>query len=270
MICKNCKTNITEVSSFCHSCGAKVLTDRITFKGTLSDVSQNIFGWDNKFFLTVRKLITAPQDILGEYLDGTRKKYTNPIAFFAIGMAISIFIFNTFDEDYLRMSLETAKAQNEWLAENIGGSFKSIEKQKQSLELNEKLQKGFLKYFNIISLVFLPIYAFIAYLVYRKPYNYTEHLTLVTYMQGLSFFVSSILFLMAINTSPYLYSISIVFLMFFYCFAYGKLYKLSIGQSIVKFLFFLVILFAVPLLFGLLFGVVALVIGIVYGYLSSR
>lgn len=266
MICKNCKNPISEASKFCNNCGAKVITDRITVKGMLSDVSQNIFGWDNKFFLTIRKLIIAPQEILGEYLNGTRKKYTNPITFFAIGMALSIFIFNTFDEAYMNMTLETAKAQNEWFSENIGGQFKSIKFQQESLERNEKLQKGFLKYFNLISLILLPLYAFIAFLVYRKPYNYAEHLTIVTYIQGLSFFVSSILFLIAINTSPYLYSISILFLMFFYCFAYGKLYRLTIGQSILKLIIFLVIPFAVLLLFG----VVALAIVFVYGYLSSK
>lgn len=266
MNCKNCKYDITETSKFCNACGAKVITDRITVKRMMSDVSQDIFGWDNKFFLTIRKLIIAPQEILGEYLNGTRKKYTNPITFFAIGMALSIFIFNTFDEAYMNMTLETAKAQNEWFSENIGGQFKSIKFQQESLERNEKLQKGFLKYFNLISLILLPLYAFIAFLVYRKPYNYAEHLTIVTYIQGLSFFVSSILFLIAINTSPYLYSISILFLIFFYCFAYGKLYRLTIGQSILKLIIFLVIPFAVLLLFG----VVALAIVFVYGYLSSK
>jgi len=266
MNCKNCKTNISETTKFCNSCGAKVVIDRITVKGMLSDVSQNIFGWDNKFFLTIRKLIIAPQEILGEYLNGTRKKYTNPITFFAIGMALSIFIFNTFDEEYLSMSMDAAKSQNEWMAENIGGAYKSVENQKQSLELNEKLQKGFLKFFNIISLMFLPMYAFIAFLVYRKPYNYAEHLTITTFIQGISFFVSSILFLIAIKTSPYLYSVSLLFLMFFYCYAYGKLYQLTVGQSILKFIIFLVILFTVVLLFAIL----GIAIGIAYAYFSSK
>jgi len=231
----------------------------------LSNVSQDIFGWDNKFFLTIRKLIIAPQEILGEYLNGTRKKYTNPITFFAIGMAFSIFVFNTFDEAYMKMSLETSKAQNEWFSENIGGQYNSIKYQQESLELNEKLQKGFLKYFNLISLLLLPLYAFIAFLVYRKPYNYAEHLTVTTFIQGFSFFVSSILFLIAINTSPYLYSVSVLFLMFFYCYAYGKLYQLTVGQSILKFIIFLVILFAVVLIF---FGA-AIAIGYLYAKLSS-
>ena len=231
----------------------------------LSDISQNIFGWDNKFFLTIRKLIITPQEILGEYLNGIRKKYTNPITFFAIGMALSIFIFNTFDEAYIKMSLETTKAQNEWFSENLGGQYKSIKYQQESLELNEKMQKGFLKYFNLISLLLLPLYAFIAFLVYRKPYNYAEHLTVTTFIQGFSFFVSSILFLIAIKTSPYLYSVSVLFLMFFYCYVYGKLYQLTVGQSILKFLIFLVILFAVVLIF---FGA-AIAIGYLYAKLNS-
>ncbi|EAQ99773.1 DUF3667 domain-containing protein [Maribacter sp. HTCC2170] len=266
MICKNCQTSISEASKFCDSCGAKVITERLSVKNLWSDVTQNVFGWDNKFFLTIRKLITAPQEILGDYLDGIRKKYTNPITFFAIGMAISIFIFNTFDEEYLKISLDAAKVQNEWMAENIGGQYKSVELQKESLELNEKIQKGFLKFFNIISLLLLPLYAFIAFLVYRKPYNYAEHLTVTTYIQGFSFFLSSIFFLVAINTSPFLYSISLLCLMFFYCYAYGKLYKLSIGQSIIKFIFFLAILFVVIIALGIM----GFAIGIGYAYFSSK
>jgi hypothetical protein len=185
--------------------------------------------------------------------------------FFAIGMALSIFIFNTFDEAYMKMALEQVKAQNEWFSKNIGGQYKSIKYQQESLELNEKLQKGFLKYFNLISLLLLPLYAFIAFLVYRKPYNYAEHLTVTTFIQGFSFFVSSILFLIAINTSPYLYSVSVLFLMFFYCYVYGKLYQLTVGQSILKFIIFLVILFAVVLIF---FGA-AIAIGYFYANLNS-
>jgi hypothetical protein len=185
--------------------------------------------------------------------------------FFAIGMALSIFIFNTFDEASMKMALEQAKAQNEWFSKNIGGQYKSIKYQQESLELNEKLQKGFLKYFNLISLLLLPLYAFIAFLVYRKPYNYAEHLTVTTFIQGFSFFVSSILFLIAINTSPYLYSVSVLFLMFFYCYVYGKLYQLTVGQSILKFIIFLVILFAVVLIF---FGA-AIAIGYFYANLNS-
>ena len=109
MDCKNCNSPISENSKFCTNCGAKIITNRITVKGLLTDISQNIFGWDNKFFLTVKTMFARPQSLLREYITGTRKKYMNPFTFLALGAAISLFVFNFFSEEYLAFNIESNK-----------------------------------------------------------------------------------------------------------------------------------------------------------------
>ena len=91
--CKNCGATLTENQKYCSECGAKVVTERITFRSLFHILIQNVFGWDNRYFFTIRNLIVRPQVVLNDYLSGTRKKYVNPFTFFAIGVGILLIIF---------------------------------------------------------------------------------------------------------------------------------------------------------------------------------
>ena len=266
MICKNCKTNITEVSSFCNSCGAKVITERISVKNLLSDVTQNIFGWDNRFFYTIKILVSKPGILLREYFNGTRNKYVNPFTFLAIGTAVSLFAFSTFDEQFLSVTDKFNNAQLEWFSENLGGQFADPDFKAQQLEQSSNTSRIMLKYFNLLVIVLLPFYTFLAFLVYRRPYNYGEHLIVNSYIQGFSFLTTTIVFFISILVHPLLYLIIYPLLILYYIYVYGKLYKLSIGQSILKFIVFLAILFAT----AIILAIASYAIGIVYGYLSSK
>ncbi|MBI9056605.1 MAG: DUF3667 domain-containing protein [Labilibaculum sp.] len=46
-------------------------------------------GWESNFLLALRYTLFKPQVIFSEYINGTRKKYANPFAFFALSLAIS-------------------------------------------------------------------------------------------------------------------------------------------------------------------------------------
>ena len=94
MNCKNCQEPLNENSQFCNNCGGKVVSQRITFKKLFVDFFINVFGVDNKFFLTLRKILTNPENVINEYLDGVRNRYINPFAFLAIGAGLSLLVFN--------------------------------------------------------------------------------------------------------------------------------------------------------------------------------
>ncbi|NVJ87957.1 MAG: zinc ribbon domain-containing protein [Flavobacteriaceae bacterium] len=51
MDCKNCGTTLQDSANFCNNCGAKVITQRITFKILFKEVFTNLFDIDSKFFL---------------------------------------------------------------------------------------------------------------------------------------------------------------------------------------------------------------------------
>lgn len=279
MNCKNCNKNLSTQTKFCDECGAKVIDKRITFKNLILDVFVNAFGWDNKFFITIRGLILCPHIVLKEYINGTRKKYVNPFAFFAIGAAITLFVFNQFSEDYLRLSSELNEKQmdainttiipdlNESIAENSTKQndsettkvLRSKEIKEKQLELGNKLQDKILKYFTIFSFMLLPFYAFIAFLVFRKPYNYGEHLIINTYIQGITFLFITILFLISLVVNPNIYFFGVVSTIFYYVYSYAKLYSLSWGKIIVKTLKFLLILLITLVIIFLIGGVIGFI-----------
>ncbi|WP_166638600.1 DUF3667 domain-containing protein [Maribacter spongiicola] len=241
------------------------MNDRITIKNISADAFQNIFGWDNRFFLTFRKLITAPQILIGEYLNGTRKKYINPFTFLGIGSAIAIFVFNFFADDFLALQVDSNKQTIEMtskiMSSRFGSDFDVESFKKDQLKLITKMNTLTLKYFNILVLLLIPIYTFIAKLVYRKPYNYAEHLVINSFIQGITFWAMTFIFVISIYTSPTIYLLSIFFSIFFYTYAYGKLYNLTIAESILKIFLFIAILlgtiialFILSFVFGYIFA----------------
>lgn len=258
MICKNCKELLISTNLFCSNCGAKVVQTRITVKSLFSDFANNIFGWDNKFFFTVRMLIQKPHVLFIEYIEGTRKKYMNPLSLLALGAAMAIFVFNFFAEDYLALNIETNKQTVETLANitknQIGEGFDAVTYKKEQMEMITKISSFMLKYFNLLVILFLPFYTFLAFLTYRKPYNFGEHLVINSYIQGLSFLVTSVIFTISIFTDPSVYILTIVILILYYTYAYGKLHKLSVAESILKlFKFFGILIAAIMIIMILSF-----------------
>jgi hypothetical protein len=241
------------------------VNDRITIKNIAVDAFQNVFGWDNRFFLTFRKLITSPKIILSEYLNGTRKKYINPFTFLGIGSAIAIFFFNFFADDFLALQVDSNKQTIEMtskiMSSKFGSDFDVESFKKDQLELITKMNTLTLKYFNILVLLLIPIYTFIAKLVYRKPYNYAEHLVINSFIQGITFWITTVVFIISIYTSPTVYLLSVFLSIFFYTYAYGKLYNLTIAESILKVFLFLAILVGTIIVFFIL--------SIAFGYILA-
>ncbi len=122
-----------------------------------------------------------------------------------------------------------------------------------------------LKYFNLIVILFIPLYTFIAFMVYRKPYNYAEHLIINSYIQSISFLVTSIIFTISVFTTPSVYLVTIFFLILYYTYAYGKLYHLSLAESILILLIFIGIL----IISIISIGILSFVLGITIKYLST-
>ncbi len=238
MTCTNCSLYMGYAKNYCGNCGAKVVTERITVKKLFSDFATNVFGWDNKFFFTIRMLIQKPQVLFKEYIGGTRKKYMNPFTMLALGAAVALFVFNFFAEDYLALNIESNRQSVEMMAgimeKQLGENFDAISYKEETMELITELSSFMLKYFNLLVIVFLPFYTFLAFLTYRKPYNYGEHLVINSYIQGFSFLTTSIIFTICVFTDPSVYLISIVLLVIYYTYAYGKLHGLKVVESILK------------------------------------
>jgi hypothetical protein len=155
MTCKNCNFSLQDSDDFCNKCGAKVIKERITLASLSSYVLQAL-GWESNFFRTLRGLFVNPQIVLQEYIDGTRKKYANPFAFFAIMSAISLFVFTSFSEEYYQMTMQVNSIDavtKETLLSDVVDETKleEIKAKENPLLITREAAEFQLKYQNILS-----------------------------------------------------------------------------------------------------------------------
>lgn len=88
--CNNCQHTIAE--KYCPNCGQRVVANkRLQFSDILSDFFDNAFNIHKGLFFTFWNLIIKPGTIGNAYISGQRKKYTNPVRFLIIAIAIQTF-----------------------------------------------------------------------------------------------------------------------------------------------------------------------------------
>ena len=80
--CKNCGNSSS--NNFCENCGQRTSINRVTFKETFSDLKDYTFSINAPFFKTLELLFVNPGKVLREYLNGRRKSYYKPVAFFLL------------------------------------------------------------------------------------------------------------------------------------------------------------------------------------------
>ena len=241
MNCKNCISKLRQNDNFCKECGSKIIRERITIKGLNTNVLVAL-GWESNFFITLRYLLYKPQIVFKEYIGGTRKKYANPFAFYAISLAISLFIFSHYSEQFIQMTSDMNLHQ------------KGLESTSTvQYEFTKTVMEIHMKYYNVVSFLALPLYTLIAFLVFRKPYNYGEHLIINTYVVSITTFTGVLLFIISLIFGINIFGLGISLVTFiYYSIAYKKLYNLTFSQLIIKILKFLGILIIVSILFILL------------------
>lgn len=274
MNCKNCQDPLEKDAQFCDNCGAKVIKNRITFKFLITDLFINVFGIDSKFFLTLKKMAIQPNEVINEYLIGVRKRYVNPFAFLAIGAALSVIIYNFYADDFIAIQSSANSGQIEALKETAEidistikdiseKELKKLKSKKQSakiqLEFMDKMMKFMLRYFNLLTFLFLLLYAILSKWTYRKPHNFGEHIVINAYIYGFTTYFSLVAFFFAMIIHPSIYTFSVLAYIVYYLFAFGKLYNLSIGKSVLK-LFRFIIGFALFFIIVVILGAIILII----------
>ena len=284
MNCKNCQDPLEKNAQFCDNCGAKVIKNRITFKFLMVELFA-VMGIESLYFNTLKKMFTAPQEVLNEYLTGVRKRYVNPFAFLAVGAALSLISFNLFSEDFKRMqsNADTEEIKEmKVLANKDLSTIKNIteeelialKKKQDSAKMAIKLQEGylnfFLKYFNLITFLILPIYALMSKWTYRKPHNYGEHIVMNAYLQGATMYISVITFFISMVTHPVVYMGSMLLYIIYYLFAFSKLYHHSIGKSILKLLRFIIVLILVFILLIIVVLILLTIIAFILKWLNPE
>jgi len=231
MECKNCALALKENDDFCNLCGAKVIRNRLTIKNLFKHFTEEFLNYDNRFFQTFLNMFRRPEDVIGSYLNGTRKKYVNAVSYFAIAITAAgllLVILNKYFPEMMSMSSIAQPGTEEFNQNN--------------LEFSQKYQ-------SLLMMLNLPLYALISRLVFlkNKKYNYTEHLVIFMYLTAQLALVQSFLiiplgFIEGIDFG--LIGIGFMPIMLFYsAYSLKRLYGLDLGGIILKTMLFLFILF---------------------------
>lgn len=242
MNCKNCEILLKADDDYCKNCGAKVIRNRLTLKNLLQHFGETFFNYDNKFLKTFLHLFTKPENVIGSYIDGTRKKYVNAISYFAIAITLSglqLFLINKFFPDAMDYSAIS---------------------QEGTEEFNKKFYKFTQEYQTLIMMFYIPFYALLSKIVFynHKKYNYTEHLVIFLYAQAqvsiFGFFF--LLTLLVAKVSMIIASFIYLFLMFVYMgYVLKRMHNLDLFDFIIKTLIFVLILIMLVIIPSIAFGV---------------
>ncbi|MEZ4874289.1 MAG: DUF3667 domain-containing protein [Flavobacteriaceae bacterium] len=95
--CKN--YNAPVATNFCGTCGQKASVHKITFKETFQDLADSFFSVNAPFFKTLSLLFWNPGKLIREYLEGRRKTYYKPVAFFVLITVVYLLVRALIDYD---------------------------------------------------------------------------------------------------------------------------------------------------------------------------
>lgn len=254
MNCKNCDTILTDESYYCHSCGAQVIKNRLTFKNLLAYFSETYFNYDNKFMRTIINLIVKPEDVISSYVNGVRKKHINPISFLAISFTLSGF-YLFFFKDNLKEVMDQATLS----------SYQGQEK------LGKAISNFIFDYNSLLYFIIIPALAVISWMVFKnKKYNFTEHVVIYLYTMPFSSIISiffTVGVILIVPKSYLTYSYIIYFVFFIYhIFLLKRLFKLNGKQMTIKTLAFL----PLGLIFYLIFCLIIVILVIITENLSLQ
>ena len=166
--CKNCETSFE--GSYCPSCSQSAhANSRLNFRTIIIDFFENVFNLDRGFLFTFIRLLKNPGLVAKSYINGKRKKFTNPIKYLIIATAIQVILiyFLYYEEEGLSY---------------LNFPFLSAETNQQIKLWNEILTLEYPLTYNLVLLLFFPIPF---YFLFRKlKYNYIELLTAMIYFYG--------------------------------------------------------------------------------------
>jgi hypothetical protein len=256
MDCKNCHTKLLAKDDYCTSCGGKVIRKRLTLKNLFEHLSETFFNYDNKLIRTIKFLFTKPEEVIGSYVNGVRKRYVNPISFFGLSLTvsgISLFIIKRFYLEYFDIMA--------WFS-----SFEIFSNEASQKMLASYSTSDSMEYSSFIFSAIVPIFGLLSWIIfYDKKYNLTEHIVVYLYSMSLISIVSVFLGQIVLLISPTSY-IPFVFLTYpvillYHCFVLKRLFKLSLSELLLKTFLFLTLFMICYIALGILSFIVGLLAG---------
>lgn len=248
MNCKNCGAPLEDDAGFCAYCGARKIDERISTKFLFQEILDKVLSVDNKLLKTFIHLFTKPEQVINGYISGIRKRYYNPFSYLLISITISGIYFY-FIRDIMIDTFSSPDSQNPF----------------NQTDFMTNLMDYMTDYQAFFTVLNIPIYGFISYLVFynRNKYNFYEHLVIYLYAASHTIIFSFIIvtpfyFISANLTAITSVSMSVLTLVYF-SYVLIRLFKLNFWQFIVKGSFFMIVSTACFMFLGLLMNVAMMI-----------
>ena len=218
--CKNCG-NQFEVN-FCNVCGQKP-AHRLDVKHVLHEAVHVFTHADKGIFAFIPNILTRPGIMALEYVEGKRKKYFNPFQYLLL--IVGVVVFLVVKSHMMENMLDSTPTP--------GLTSKQIATQKAFAGIMQK-------YFNVILLLFIPVFAFFSYFFFKKKkYNYAENIVLISFVQAqqntISLITFSLFFIFPTQTMM-MVTMILSFLISFFTYGLGfkQFFKVSLFNGILK------------------------------------
>lgn len=185
--CLNCESQLQPAQQFCSRCGQKATLHRLSWHDVVHDVSHYFTHADKGIFGLVRDLARKTGLVAAEYMAGRRKRYFPPINFFLIVAGLYVLAFGYFSH---RVAEGAAAPTTE-----LSSAAKNLPP--QVVMRQQQVSTFTSKHSNWLSILSLPVTAFIYRLFYRRrQYNFVEHLVANMYMNGFTLLCMAVLFVL--------------------------------------------------------------------------
>lgn len=222
--CKNCNTLYK--GNYCNSCGQRNIGNkRLQMKEVITDFFDNTFNLHKGFFFTLWNLFIKPGEVALAYVNGSRKRYTNPTRFMVIGLAFQTFI------DYWFKTTEVIEQEEYYYFSLLSEAMNS------SMEIwNVKLAVEYILLTNLFMIVLLPVLLY--YLFKPLKYNYTELLSVsFYYFPAILFITMPFLFVTKVLMNFYVTKEAIIIIFTSYLFwSFLSFFKaMKLPQRLIRF-----------------------------------
>jgi hypothetical protein len=250
MTCKNCQGTLRTDFLYCPGCGAKAQVKRLTFKNLFSDVLERFFDLDNTFYRTLNKMTLRPEEVIGSYIEGVRRRYLNPMSYLGIALGVSGFLYFLMQRvAWDALSFDFMEAGN-------------------SNAASQKIVDASMEFSNFFFLILIPITALCGYLSFnRRDYNLPEHLVTAIYSLAhlaIITFPLSVVILLIIPEKYMGYAFLNVLLMLgFILFVLIRLHRYSTGITLIRMAVFTFFFLLGYLGLGILVNLIMLLTGVV-------
>tara|TARA_R100001369_G_scaffold92822_1_gene140184 strand:- start:895 stop:1746 length:852 start_codon:yes stop_codon:yes gene_type:complete len=261
MNCKNCEETLALGTKYCPECGAKALTNRLTLRYLLSEIYHAFFSIDsNKPVRTFIDLLKKPEQVIGGYIDGVRKKYIHAFGYFTIAVTFSSIFYFIFLK---------------FFPETLDGMLMFQNNDAAQMELGRTMYRSVFEYQTLMFFAFVPLLALLSWIVFlnKKKYNYAEHLIINLYCYSQASIITiGLLFLTFWNQTLFgIFSMaSLVIQIGYFAYVLKRLFKLSRIQLVVKTLYFFGLLIPLYIILIMIMFMVMLVTGNLDSFIEAE